>query len=328
MSLISFTQNGIYCAQADVFIDPLQPVDRAIITHGHSDHAKPGHKSYAATPITAQIIKHRLGEGIRTEAYSYGKKFTINGVQFSFHPAGHIIGSAQVRVEYKGEVWVASGDYKTQPNPIAENFEPVRCNHFITESTFGLPIFQWQLEEDVTTTIKDWIAHNARKQVNSVLLTYALGKAQRLLAALKDIEYPIFVHGSIGALQEELSPLNLNFAPIRPWQEFNKKKHTGALILTTPGSTGTTFLNRFKPYSMAMASGWMAMRGTRRRRGLDRGFVLSDHADWNGLLYAVQETRAEHIYVTHGYQSQFAKYLTEQGLDAKAFATFYQTETE
>jgi putative mRNA 3-end processing factor len=328
MKLLCFDENGIYCEKAGVYIDPWKPVDKAIITHGHSDHARAGHKAYASTPETALIMQHRLGFELPVTAYKFGEVFTINGVQFSFHPAGHIVGSAQVRVSYKGEVWVASGDYKTQKDPIATAFQPIKCHHFITESTFGLPIFRWGDEESVIHKIKEWVKENAQHKTNSVLLTYALGKAQRLLASLKNLDQPIFVHGAIDAMQQALAPLKLDLAKVKPWQDYNKKEHAGSLILTTPGSTGTSFLNRFKPFNMAMASGWMAMRGTRRRRGLDRGFVLSDHADWNGLISAVNATEAENIYVTHGYQSQFARYLQEQGLNAVSVETLYETETE
>lgn len=328
MSLLEFNTNGIYCPKAEVYIDPWKPVKKAIITHGHADHARQGNGSYASTPNTAIIMKHRLGLENTFETYEYGKTFTINGVEFSFHPAGHIIGSAQVRVAYKDEIWVASGDYKVAPDPVSESFEPVKCHHFITESTFGLPIFKWENDINVFAEIDTWWKQNAAEGKNSVLLTYALGKAQRILAELIPNDLPIFTHGAIDTMNEVLAPLNLPLRKALHWKEYDKNVHKGALILTTPGSTGTTFLNRFKPISMAMASGWMAMRGTRRRKGLDRGFVLSDHADWDGLLSAIKQTEAENIYVTHGYQQQFAKYLNEQGYNAQAVETLYSTEEE
>lgn len=326
MALLTFSDKGIYCPRADVYIDPLVPVGKAIITHAHSDHSRPGNKHYAATPHTALIMKQRLGD-IAVETYEYQDTFTINGVQFSFHPAGHIIGSAQVRVAYKDEIWVASGDYKMQPDPVATAFEPVKCHHFITESTFGLPIFTWEDESTVMAQIDEWVAGNKATGQNSVLLTYALGKAQRLLAGLAHHD-PIFLHGAIDAVQQTLAPLHLPLGKTKHWQEYDKKQHLGSLILATPGSVASGFLNRFKPYSIAMASGWMAMRGTRRRRNMGRGFVLSDHADWDGLLKAIHSTEAQNIYVTHGYQSQLAKYLNEQGLNAQAVKTLYETEEE
>jgi putative mRNA 3-end processing factor len=326
VSLLEFNNNGIYCPIADVYIDPLLPVKNAIITHGHADHARQGNENYASTPSTALIMNHRLGADQNYEQYAYGEQFFINGVGFSFHPAGHIIGSAQVRVEYKGEVWVASGDYKVSSDKISENFEPVKCHHFITESTFGLPVFKWDDSSAVFKDIDEWWTSNAAEGKTSVILTYALGKAQRILAELIPNDLPIFGHGAICKMNEVLAPLNLPMREILHWSEYDKTIHKGALLLTTPGSVGNSFLTKFKPTSMAMASGWMAIRGTRRRKGLDRGFILSDHADWSGLLHAIKYTEAENIYVTHGYQKQFAKFLNEQGYNAKALETLYSTE--
>lgn len=326
MPLLTFTDRGIYCERADVYIDPWRPVKRALITHGHADHSRWGNKAYLATKSAAPVIKHRLGD-INIQTVDYGEVTTINGVTFSFHPAGHIVGSAQIRVEYKGEIWVASGDYKLEDDGVSEAFEAVRCNHFITESTFGLPVYRWTPQEEVMADINDWWRKNKAEGKTSLLTGYALGKAQRLLAGLDTSLGTIYTHGAIENTNEVLRAQGVQLPPtVRVTQEINKKDYPGNIVVTTPGSIGQPWVKKFAKASVGAASGWMTLRGARRRRGADRGFVLSDHADWTDLLRAIEATGADNIYVTHGYTSIFSRYLREQGYKAVVLETEYGDE--
>lgn len=305
--LIQFTTNGIYCKQADVYIDPWRPVDRAIITHAHSDHARWGSKSYLAHTDSEFILRYRLGD-IVLETLDYYQNISINGVNISLHPAGHIIGSAQVRLEYKGEVWVVSGDYKVKSDGYTIPFEPVKCQHFITESTFGLPVYNFPEAAEVNRQLNDWVTQNAELGLNSVIIGYALGKAQRILNALQT-EQPVLLHSTIYNTNEALGFDNKNY--IKFTQEFKKEQLSPGIVLATGSVLGSPWLRRFEPYRLAMCSGWMQLRGARRRRNADKGFVMSDHADWQGLNEAVKATGAENVYVTHGYKSVFAAWLRE-----------------
>ncbi|MEL6141218.1 MAG: ligase-associated DNA damage response exonuclease [Bacteroidota bacterium] len=328
MSLLTFTDRGIYCPRADVYIDPWRPVERALVTHGHSDHARWGHKYYLATESAGPVIKHRLGD-IKLQTVRYGSTTTINGVKFSFHPAGHILGSAQIRVEYKDEVWVAAGDYKIEDDGLAEAFEPVRCHHFITESTFGLPVYRWETQEKVLANINDWWRQNKEAGKVSMLTAYALGKAQRLLVGLDTNIGTIYTHGAVENTNEVIRAQGVKLPnTVRVTKEVAKKDFVGNLVLTTPGSIGQPWAKKFNPMSLGAASGWMSLRGARRRRGADRGFVLSDHADWPGLLQAIAATGAENIYVTHGYTAIFSRYLRQIGYNAVELKTEYGDEQE
>ena len=328
-SLLKFTSSSIYCTLADVHIDPWKPVDFAIITHAHSDHAKFGCKHYLAHKDSESILRLRLGENISLQTVEYGEKLFINGVQFSFHPAGHVIGSAQIRTEHKGEVWVASGDYKLQADHFSEPFETVRCHTFVTESTFGLPIYKWKPQNEVMTEIKEWWQQNQVQGKASVLMGYALGKMQRLIKNLQPFDMPVFAHGAIYNVNERLraSGFDLPFIPLVT-HDIDKKLYRGALILATPSSLNTKWLKKFEPYSTGYCSGWMAVRGAKNRRSVDRGFILSDHADWNELNFAVGETGAEKVFVTHGFTDAYAKWLNEQGIEAAEVSTSYGVEEE
>jgi len=328
MSLLTFTDRGIYCPQADVYIDPWRPVERALVTHGHSDHARWGHKYYLATESAGPVIKYRLGD-INLQTVKYGSTTTINGVKFSFHPAGHILGSAQIRVEYKDEIWVAAGDYKIEDDGIAEAFEPVRCHHFITESTFGLPVYRWEPQEKVLADINDWWQQNKEEGKVSMLTAYALGKAQRLLVGLDPSIGTIYTHGAVENTNAIIRAQGVKLPEtVRMTREVAKKDFIGNLVLTTPGSIGQPWAKKFNPMSLGSASGWMTLRGARRRRGADRGFVLSDHADWPGLLQAIEATGAHNIYVTHGYTAIFSRYLRQIGYNAVELKTEYGNEQE
>ncbi|WP_425098624.1 ligase-associated DNA damage response exonuclease [Tropicibacter sp. S64] len=324
--LLTFTDRGIYCPRGDFFIDPWRPVPRALITHGHSDHARPGHGSYLATHQSLPVIRHRLGD-ISSEGIAYGETRDIGGVSVSFHPAGHIPGSAQVRVEHKGEVWVVSGDYKTTPDGLCEAFEPVRCQHFITECTFGLPVFKWRPQEEVAEEINGWWATQAAAGGFALLGAYSLGKAQRLLHMLDASIGPILTHGAVEATNAILRGQGYDLPDtIHVTPDLDVKAHAGALVLAPPSALGSQWARRFRNASTGFASGWMRLRGVRRRRGMDRGFVVSDHADWDGLLSAIRETGAENIYPTHGYTEIFARYLTESGYTARVVPTEFGGE--
>jgi putative mRNA 3-end processing factor len=327
MALLEFTADGIYCPQADVYLDPWRPVKKALITHGHSDHARWGHQRYLCTTAAAPVIRHRLNLGSNLETVDFGERLFINGVEFSFHPAGHIPGSAQIRVASEGEVWVFSGDYKLEPDGISEPFEPVRCNTFITESTFGLPVYNWKPQREVFDDINDWWRRNQEAGKVSVIAGYALGKSQRILRNVDPGIGRIFVHGAIRSVTALFSSATSGLPEttyVSP--DIKKKDFEGGLVVCPPSALGTSWLRRFDPYSLGIASGWMGLRGARRRRGADRGFVLSDHADWRALNQAVKETGASRVYVTHGYAGIFARWLTTLGLEAHEVKTQYEGE--
>ncbi|EAR51201.1 hypothetical protein OG2516_15040 [Oceanicola granulosus HTCC2516] len=326
--VLTFTDSGIYCAAGDFHIDPWKPVARALITHGHSDHARPGMGAYLCTDGTAPVMRHRLGADIRAETMAYGETRRIGGATVSFHPAGHVPGSAQIRVEAGGEVWVASGDYKTVDDGLSTPFEPVACHAFITESTFGLPVFNWTPQDELRTQINGWWAANAAEGRASLLGAYALGKAQRLLTGLDPSIGPILTHGAVENTNEVLRAQGLALPDtIRVTPDLVARDHPGALVLAPPSALGSPWAGRFRGASSGFASGWMALRGVRRRRAADRGFIVSDHADWAGLNAAIRATGAHRIFVTHGYTSIFRRWLEEQGYDAAVVETAYEGES-
>jgi putative mRNA 3-end processing factor len=325
MSLIVARPEGLYCPAGDFYIDPWRPVARAVITHGHGDHARVGSDAYLCQQDSVPILRRRLGD-ISVRGAAYGETVELNGVRISLHPAGHILGSAQVRVEHKGEVWVASGDYKTEPDGTCAPFEPIRCHAFITESTFGLPIYRWRPQTTIAAEINAWWRANAGAGRTSVVFAYSLGKAQRVLALLDASTGPILCHGAVDpmnaiyrergvALPATTSPAGLAKAAMRT-----------ALVVAPPSAAGSTWMRRFPDYADAFASGWMQVRGNRRRRGVDRGFVLSDHADWEGLLSAIAATGATRVLVTHGSTATLARYLSERGLQAESVHAEYGDE--
>src|SRR5690606_628811 len=307
----------IYCPQADMYIDPWLPVENAVITHGHSDHARWGIGRYLCHPHTAAILRLRLGAATAIQSLEYGEAVTVNGVRISLHPAGHIIGSAQVRLEYGGEVWVVSGDYKLTQDGISAPYEPVRCHTFVTESTFALPVYRFPDPISVLSEINDWWRENAADGFNTVLLAYALGKSQALLQHLDPANGPVFLHGAVANVNATLREIGYQFAGEHITPETDRATIKGAVVVAPPSALGSPWLKKLAPYRIASCSGWMQLRGARRRRGVDRGFVLSDHADWNQLNRAVADTGAENVYVTHGYEGVFARWLREEkGLQA------------
>ncbi|MCW3124026.1 MAG: exonuclease of the beta-lactamase fold involved in processing [Flavipsychrobacter sp.] len=328
--MVTFDNCGIYCAQAGIYIDPWKPVDKAIITHAHSDHAHAGMGTYIAHEHAIPVMRFRLGADIRAQSLAYDEMITINGVKISLHPAGHIWGSSQVRLEYKGEIWVVSGDYKLRHDGISTPFEPVKCHSFITESTFGLPIYNFPPIEEVHGDINDWWTKNKEEGKNSIIAAYSLGKAQRVLTHLDTSIGNIYTHGAV----DNINKIYIDTIGTLPHTQridssVNRKEIKGAMIIAPPSALDTPWMRTLQPYKLGICSGWMQLRGTRRRRGADRGFVLSDHADWDQLNTAVKETGAERIYVTHGYKSIYAKWLsTNYGLDATEVETLYTGESE
>ncbi|MDA0961834.1 MAG: ligase-associated DNA damage response exonuclease [Proteobacteria bacterium] len=325
--VLTFTSHGIYCPSGDFHIDPWRPVPRALITHGHSDHARPGHEAYLATDIAAPVLRHRLGD-ITLETVAYGQRRRIGGATVSFHPAGHVPGSAQIRVEVAGEVWVVSGDYKLEDDGLSTPFEPVRAHAFVTESTFGLPVFRWQKQAVVAAQINGWWRDCVAAGRTPLLGAYALGKAQRLLSLLDPGIGPILTHGAVEGTTQILRDQGLRLPATVPVTAATKiADHPGALVLATPSAFGTPWVRKFGPVSTGFASGWMQLRGVRRRRAADRGYVISDHADWDGLNIAIHETGAEKIFVTHGYTDIFTRWLKSRGLDAQVVPTEFSGET-
>lgn len=314
MALVEITDYGLYCAQAGVYIDPWKPVERALITHAHSDHARYGHKSYLAHHHCIPLLQKRLGNQYY-RGIEYGEVVNINGVQFSFHPAGHVLGSAQIKLAYKGEIWCISGDYKLQEDGVSVPFEPVKCNTFVTESTFGLPVFNWDNSSTVFDEINHWWQHQAAQKRTAIIFAYSLGKAQRILQGINHEIGKVWVHNAVHELNEAHVQAGVK---LKHWEVLttDQKPQPGDLIIAPTSAETEGWLKRFEPCATASASGWMAIRGTRRRSTADRGFVLSDHADWKGLNTAIQATQCENVWVTHGYAATFSKWLRENGLNA------------
>lgn len=331
---------GLYCPAGEFYIDPWRPVERAIITHAHADHARVGHGHYLASAEGETVLRARLGE-ITLQPLAYGEVVDHRGVQISLHPAGHVLGSAQVRLAHAGRVWVASGDYylsgqgssaegpDAEANPTCSPFEPVRCDCFITESTFGLPIYRWQRQAEVFADINAWWAANAAAGRASLLMGYSFGKAQRMLAGVDPAIGPIVVHGAVQVLNEAYRASGVALPPTRLVTDVaDKADLRRALVVAPPSVHGSVWARRFGDASDAFASGWMQLRGARRRRAVDRGFVLSDHADWPGLQRAITATGAERVIVTHGYEAVMVRWLQQQGLQAGSFRTEYGDRDE
>lgn len=326
MPLLTFTPQGIYCKQADVYIDPWRTVSKALITHGHSDHARRGHTQYLCVDESKPILNHRL-KGMNISSIPYREIIHINGVEISFHPAGHIIGSAQIRLSHKGETWVVSGDYKVVDDGISTPFEPVQCDHFITECTFGLPVYEWKDQTQIFDSMNHWWNKNKAEGKTSLITAYSLGKAQRVIHNVDKGIGQIFTHGAVEELNKVLRTAGTFDVPTTCLsKDVNDAELAGSLIIAPSSAIGSPWLKRFKNLEIASASGWMAIRGMKRRRGNDTSFVLSDHCDWPGLMVAIEGTRATHIYPTHGYTRVFAQYLREQGYYAEPVSTEFTGE--
>lgn len=328
MQLIEFTDKGLYCRQGDFYIDPWKPVNKAVITHAHSDHARPGSNSYLCHHSTKPLLQLRLGDN-HYESIGWDEVVYMNGVKVSLHPAGHIIGSAQVRVEFKNEVWVFTGDFKTEDDGLSAAFEPIKCNSFITESTFGLPIYKWQTQDVIFDNMKDWIAQNKLSGKTSVFIAYSLGKSQRILRPLAETGLPIFVHGAVHNIHQTLVNSGWDLPLVkRVTPETSKEELKESIVIAPSGAEGSPWIKRFSPYAIGICSGWMQVRGNVRRKNADAGFALSDHADWDGLISAVKATGAERVFATHGFQSAFSRFLNEQGIEAAEVKTNYGNDEE
>jgi putative mRNA 3-end processing factor len=332
MPLIDFTDRGLYCAAGDFFIDPWLPVERAVITHGHSDHARPGNKHYLCHENSLPVLKLRLGDN-HYQTAKWNEHLFMNGVEVTFYPAGHIVGSAQVRVQYRGEIWTVSGDYKTEDDGISGAFEPVRCHYFVTESTFGLPIYRWKTQDEIYQNIRTWIQLNRQAGKASVLIAYSLGKAQRVLSAIKPITEEVFAHGAVYNMHEHLLGAGIldpaRFPKVtRVVYDMSRETFRNAVIIAPPSAESSPWIKRFTPFSLGICSGWMQVRGNQRRKNADAGFALSDHCDWPALLSSVKATGAEKVFVTHGFQSAFSRYLNESGIEAAEVKTQFGDEEE
>ena len=328
--LITLTPEGLYCPLGGFHIDPWRPVERALITHAHGDHARRGSGQYHGALSGLGLLRRRLGPEAVVEGHDLGAPLTFGETTVSFHSAGHVLGSAQIRIEAAGEVWVVSGDYKRDPDPSCAPFEVVPCDVFITEATFALPIYRWDPIDQVMDGLLAWWDANAAAGRTSVLFCYALGKAQRVLAELgQRTDRPVFVHGAIDALLDAYRAEGVSFAPTVPVGPRRKgESFAGELIIAPPSAFGSPWLRRFGDASTAFASGWMRVRGNRRRRGFERGFVLSDHVDWPALLRTIEQTGARRVLATHGYSDTLARYLREIGLAAEPLQTLFGDEAE
>lgn len=327
--LVRLTEKGLYCERGGFYIDPWLPVGKAVLTHAHADHTYRGNQDYLVPEEGARLSRIRLGDDARIATQKYGETATINGVKVSFHPAGHVLGSSQVRVEYKGEIWVISGDYKLMPDRTCAPFEPVKCHHFITEATFGLPIYRWQPTEFIFEQINDWWRANQEKGKVSVIFAYSLGKSQRIMNGIDRSIGRIFTHGAVERLTEAYRESGVDLPETTYVGSVeNKKEFAGSLVVAPPSAHGSQWLKRFGAHSTGFASGWMMVRGARRQKAVDRGFVLSDHADWTELQTAIKSAEADTVYVTHGFVPELVRWLNENGQHAVPLKANYGDEEE
>jgi putative mRNA 3-end processing factor len=322
------TAQGLYCPDGDFHIDPWGPVPRALITHAHGDHARFGSNAYLCADRSAPLLRRRFGSEPAIESIAYGRQLTIGTTRVSFHPAGHVLGSAQIRIEGAGGVWVVSGDYKVAPDPTCAPFEPVACDTFITESTFALPIYRWDPVEAVIAEMLSWWEANRERELTSILFCYTIGKAQRLLAELaRRTDRPVLVHGMMVPMIDVYRSAGIAMVPTQTL--IDRPRGTslaGELVLAPLSARGTPWMRRLGDISDAFVSGLMRVRGVRRQRAYDRGFVLSDHADWPGLLDSIVQTGAGRVIATHGHAEPLARYLREQGRDSSVMRTAWEDE--
>lgn len=327
MNALELHPEGLYCTAGQFYIDPWRPVATALITHAHADHARPGMGEYYVTPETSAILDQRIPKRASTSIIDYKSELRLGGARVSFHPAGHILGSSQIRVEVDGWVTVVTGDYKRTPDPTCSPFEVLRCDELITEATFAYPVYRWPDPCAVAADICRWWEEQAAAGRNAVLGCYALGKAQRLLAELhRHTDKPVYLHDAMVELTELYRRLGAPMLPTIPVAETRGARLSGALVLAPPAALATSWMRRLEPAQTAFASGWMQLRGNRRRRGHDRGFVLSDHADWPALLATIEQSGARVIRATHGASDVLVRLLRERGLDASVLRTDYGVE--
>jgi len=329
--MLTLTPEGLYCSAGGFHIDPLQPVEKAVLTHAHADHARQGLAQVWASTPSVPLLRQRLGDEPRITGLEFGEEMRFGGVGVSLHPAGHMLGSAQVRVESHGEVWGVTGDFKRAPDPTCRLFEPVRCDALITEATFGLPLYRWPPEEEVEDELMEWIQDNRAQGKVSLALAYSAGKAQRLSAALAarfGAELgPIYAHGAVRNMAQAYAQAGVKLPEFRdPKEAGSHEALANGLVVAPPSVEGSAWVRSLEPLSSARVSGWMRLRGVRRRSGAERGFVLSDHADWDGLLATIQESGAKRIYVTHGKGAALVRYLNELGHEARPLEDLAHSE--
>ena len=326
--IVHVNERGLYCPSGDFYIDPWKPVETAVITHAHSDHARVGSKKYFSSATGMPFVRHRLGSDIKIDGIDYGRKIKMGRCWVSLHPAGHIAGSSQVRIEEGSRVWVISGDYKRTPDPSCEAFEVVPCNVFVSEATFALPIYNWESGETTARKIFDWWQSDLSRP--SILFCYALGKSQRVLAELKRLtDKTVYLHGAVESLTEIYRAQGVEMLPTRLVSEMEKGySFAGDLIIAPPSGHHSPWMKRFKDPQTAFASGWMQVRGNRRRKGYEKGFVLSDHADWNELNQTIRDTGCETVFLTHGKTDVLARYLKEIGIGVRLFKTEFQDDED
>jgi putative mRNA 3-end processing factor len=322
------TNAGLYCPAGDFYIDPWKGVKRAVITHAHSDHARWGSQHYLAAQPSQHLLNLRL-PGCNLQVVPYGQPVRHQDALVSFHPAGHMLGSAQVRIEVQGRVAVVTGDYKLGTDATCQSWEPIRCDLFVTESTFGLPVYRWPDQQQTFDQINAWWNENARSEICSILYGYAIGKSQRLLAGLDPSIGPIYTHGAVEKGNEAYRATGVQLPHTIPVPATSRSTDfRGSIVIAVPSAHGTPWMRRFGTVSTAMASGWMMIRGAKRRRAMDRGFILSDHVDWPSLNEAVALSNAQQVWITHGSSHVVAKYLREQGYDARSIDTKFGTEED
>jgi putative mRNA 3-end processing factor len=326
--VLTETPSGLFCEAGGFHIDPWGPVERAVITHAHGDHARPGNASYLCAEACAPLLRRRFGPDTRIETLPYGEPVSIGSIGLSFHPAGHVLGSAQIRIAGPDGVWVITGDYKRAPDPTCAAFEPLRCDVLITESTFGLPIYRWDPTSTVIADIMEWWRRNGEAGRTSVVFCYTIGKAQRLLAELARVtDRPVLVHGMMAGMIDVYRTAGISMLPVRVVTERPRgTSFAGELVLAPLSARGTPWMRRLGDLSDAFASGLMRVRGVRRQRAYDRGFVLSDHADWPALLATIAETGAPRVLTTHGHAAPLARHLAESGLEAGVIRTAWEGE--
>ncbi len=327
--ILQLTSSGLYCSAGNFYIDPWQPVERAVVTHAHADHARWGSQSYLCAVDGKGLLQSRLGPEADIETLAYGHVLSINAVQLSLHPAGHILGSSQIKIVKDGRICVVSGDYKTHADPTCAPLETLGCHTFISECTFGLPIFRWPQPEQVIREMNAWWRENQEQGRTSILFAYALGKAQRILASLDSAIGPILTHGAVEKINRCYREAGISLPATRYIGDLEDQKiPDGALVIAPPSADNPAWMRRFPNRSKAFASGWMRIRGNRRRRSVDRGFVLSDHCDWDGLVKTIEASGAEIIGLTHGYSAEMVRWLKESGHTAEIIPTRYGDEAE
>ena len=328
-ALLEMTPKGLYCAPGNFFVDPCVPVDRAVVSHAHSDHARWGCRHYLGAASGEHLLRMRVNPDAQFAFLEYGHSVSIGGVSISFHPAGHMLGSAQIRIEYRGQVALVTGDYKLGHDPTCDSWEPVKCHLMITESTFGLPIYRWQHSNVVFDSINDWWRENSTQGKCCLLYAYAIGKSQRLLAGLDPSIGPIYCHGAVERGNQAYRESGVHLPETKHVGSIEGRHDwRGAIVVAVPSAHASPWTRKFGNVSTGMASGWMAIRGARRRRSVDRGFILSDHVDWPSLMQAINECNPETVWVTHGYSAVVARYLIEMGRDARVLDSRTRTEGE